>query len=297
MGRNALLSTCCFVTRTSHVALRRAASQNGDLQVDRFPFRVPVAFTDMPGVARARPDLMGLRQLLRHMREAGLQWRIEYRPFWVEAFARLSEFQEDLGPVEAVLLLELFAQLRWVDMSIVDRCERIVAGADSDELLLDLRPEDLAKAVEALAKMQRPEASANVLRLLVTRAHRLQPEMLVRLIRTAKELRREEATEICDAAARALVELGKVRPAILVDFGKAVAALAAAGRCPAGPGTGVERFFQHVSRRLRQKPSEFTRYVASLANAAEATGYSTPAFRRLCASTESKVGDQFPSEG
>ncbi|CAE8605440.1 unnamed protein product [Polarella glacialis] len=159
----------------------------------------------MPQIARADPRSMSLPQLVSHGREAALRWRIEYPAFWEAFFQRLRELREEVRLVEAARLLHIFAQLRLVDLELVDFCVQLVAEAEA-EALLDLKEQELTQAAEALGAMQRPEAMAVVLRPLVARVHRLDVGLLVRLLAVAKEVGCSMAGDLADAGCRALVE-------------------------------------------------------------------------------------------
>merc|ERR1712046_296638 len=130
---------------------------------------------------------------------------------------------------------------------------------------------------EALGIMQRAEGLSAVLGPLVSRVHRLPSSLLISLLGTAVMASAKEASDLADAASRAVVERGDVAAKSLSEMVDAASALAMIGKCQTGPRTGLELLFQHVTRRAREAPAEFEVYMAKVVESAQSTGHATPA--------------------
>eukprot|EP00927_Polykrikos_kofoidii_P050364 TRINITY_DN44281_c0_g1_i1.p1 TRINITY_DN44281_c0_g1~~TRINITY_DN44281_c0_g1_i1.p1 ORF type:complete len:344 (+),score=60.85 TRINITY_DN44281_c0_g1_i1:96-1127(+) len=268
----------------------------------KWKIRIPEHIVEMPPVASADPSTMGLGQLIRHMREAAIVWRIVHPPFWAAAFGRLRKLRDKIKGPEAAKLFPVFQHLRLVDIEIVEHCEKVLMGreagaADGSEEgdgsvatsseVLDVRSSDLVDAVEALTVMQRPEAAAAALGPLVGRAHRLEPELILRMLTAAHGVSPGTAVAFSDAAGRSMVERDTMPLPTLLSVVEACVALMSEGRCKTGSRTGFDRLMRHMFRRVRDLPEGVAGLDAAesgrLMDAAESAGYATPALRRLLA--------------
>lgn len=264
----------------------------------------------MPAIARAEPDAMDLPALLRHVRAGALKWKIQYPPFWVAAFARLRELEAEIGPAEAVQLLEAMQPLRLVDMKVIVCCEHALETAGDEAF--GLKVDKLVRTAESLVAMERHNALPGLLRLIIPRAHRLSVASSERLLscvlpaamrRTASCTAEEgdnkvgvpastAALQLLDAMAREFSEASFEdsrrpnllrSPAMLLTLVEtAVAMLSDSNVAGAGRMPGLEQFFIYVARRVRSTPQDFETQLTSLLSASDQLSqYVPPMARRI----------------
>lgn len=222
----------------------------------RWQFRHLPQQVTVLSIVQGNPKEMTLSQLVAHGTEGACRWRMQNLVFWESFFGRLRELQDEVGLSDAVRILVIVSHLQFVDLEVIDHCEKVLLESPS-EALLDIKEQDIFDVVLALSTMGRPAAMPAVLRPLVARVHRLDPDLVLRLLGAALKVSSPGAGELAAAAASHAVE-GNAPAAFVASLTEVISKLAALGLCRTGPKSSLQLLVKHALRRARDgAPEDF----------------------------------------